>query len=103
MRCASPGGLGGPLYVGAGPLLTAGFLVALLSLWGLARMTEEVLEGETVRIESRIMLWMDAQGTPALDVAALDATVLGRSVVDIAMSVVAITCPACGHEFGGAR
>lgn len=79
------------LYAVAGVLLSAGLVLALLGLWALSGLTEEVLEGETIRFDEGVLLWMDARATPALDVAALRVTALGDTLVVIAIAGVAAT------------
>ena len=78
-------------YAVAGVLLSAGLLLALLGLWALSGLTEEVLEGETIRFDEGVLLWMDARATGWLDVAALRVTALGDGLVVLTITVIAGT------------
>lgn len=73
---------------GARPLLSAGLLLAL---GGLAGLTGAVLAGETDRFDREVLLWMEARGSPGLDVAALKVTALGDTLVVFAIAGVAAT------------
>ena len=78
-------------YAMAGVLLTTGLLLALLGLWALSGLTEGVMEGETLRFDEQVLLWMNRRATPALDLVALEVTALGDGVVVAAITLVAGT------------
>ena len=78
-------------YAVAGLLLSAGLLLALLGLWALAGLTEEVMEGETVRFDEGVLLWVNARASAWLDVAALQVTALGDTLVVMTITLVAGT------------
>ena len=79
------------LYAAMGVLLTCALALALVGLWGLSVLTEEVLEGETLRFDRAVLLWLDARATPGLDVAALHVTALGDTLVVVTTTAVAAT------------
>ena len=76
-------------YALAGLFLSAGFVLALLGLWGLGALTESVLEGDTLRFDKRVLLWMNAHATEWLDIAALEVTALGDILVVLTITAVA--------------
>jgi undecaprenyl-diphosphatase len=76
------------LYAVAGVLLSAGLLAALLALWGLSGITENVLEGETLRFDQSVLRWMNQQASSTLDFIALNVTALGSSVVVVTVAVI---------------
>jgi undecaprenyl-diphosphatase len=78
-------------YAAAGVLLTAGLLLSLLGVYALSGLTEGVMEGETVRFDEGVLLWMNARATPWLDRVALEVTALGGGLVVATISVVAGT------------
>lgn len=76
-------------YGVAGVLLSAGLVLAVAGLWALAELTEGVMEGETVRFDQSVLLWLNARATPALDVWAIKVTALGDTLVVLSIAVVA--------------
>jgi undecaprenyl-diphosphatase len=78
-------------YSVAGVLLSAGLLLALIGLWALAGLTEGMIEGETVRFDERVLLWLDARATAWLDVTALKVTALGDTLVVVTIALIAGT------------
>ncbi|MEX2582896.1 MAG: phosphatase PAP2 family protein [Gemmatimonadota bacterium] len=78
------------LYAIAGLILSVGFLLAILGIWMLAGLTEEVVEGETLRFDEGVLLWLDARATPTLDVIALEITALGNWLVVAVIVAVAV-------------
>jgi undecaprenyl-diphosphatase len=78
-------------YAAAGLTLSAGLAVALLGLWGLSGLTEEVLEGDTERFDHAVLLWLNGRATPWLDQAALEVTALGDTLVVMLLTVVSAT------------
>lgn len=75
-------------YTAAGVLLSASLGLALLGLWGLSVLTEEVLEGDTARIDHSVLHWLNEQATPWLDHAAVEITALGDTLVVIMIAVI---------------
>ncbi|HEU4453332.1 MAG TPA: phosphatase PAP2 family protein [Longimicrobium sp.] len=78
-------------YSVAGVLLTVGFLLSLLGLWALSGLTDGVMDGETLRFDEGVLLWMDARSSSRLDVLALKVTALGDTLVVITIALVAGT------------
>jgi undecaprenyl-diphosphatase len=78
-------------YAVAGVLLSAALLLAILALWALSGITDDVSEGETLRFDESVLLWMNSVATPWLDVAALHLTVLGGTVVVVTIAVIVAT------------
>lgn len=78
-------------YARAGALLSIGLVFSLVCLFALSVLTEEVLEGETMRADQAVLHWLRAQGTPWLDQAALEITALGDTLVVLLVVVVAGT------------
>lgn len=76
-------------YAAAGVLLATGMVLSLAGLWALGGLTEEVLEGETLRFDQAVLLWLNARATPGLDVAALRVTALGDTLVVLTVALVA--------------
>lgn len=68
-------------YARAGALLTIGLVMSLLCLFAVSRLTEDVLEGETLRFDQAVLHWLQARGTSWLDHAALEITALGDTLV----------------------
>ena len=77
------------LYVGTGLVLSVGLVLAMLGLWGLAGLTEGVLEGDTERLDRQVLLSLHGRATPWLDRAALEVTALGDTVVVVVLALVA--------------
>lgn len=77
------------LYAAAGILLSAALALAVLALWGLAALTEEVLEGDTARFDRAVLLWLNEHATPGLDRVAIQVTALGDNLVVVVLAVVA--------------
>lgn len=73
----------------AGVLLTAGLLLSLVALRGLSELSDGVLEGETLRFDESVLLWLNARATPGLDVTALKVTALGDTLVVLTIALVA--------------
>lgn len=69
------------LYSAVGLFLLVGLALAVAAVWGFAELAESVLEGATLRLDHRVLLWIDGFATPWLDVAALELTSLGSPVV----------------------
>ncbi|HEX6938592.1 MAG TPA: phosphatase PAP2 family protein [Longimicrobiales bacterium] len=69
------------LYSVLGVFLLVGLGLAVIAVWGFAELAGSVLEGETTSLDHRVLLWIDAHATPALDVVALEITALGSPVV----------------------
>jgi undecaprenyl-diphosphatase len=78
-------------YTRLGLVLSAGLAIALVGLWGLSSLTEEVLEGDTDRFDRAVLHWIDARSTPWLDQAALEVTALGDTLVVALVALVAVT------------
>lgn len=78
-------------YARAGILLTTGLVLALFALWALSVLTEDVLEGDTARIDRAILLWLNEGATPFLDRAAVEITALGDTLVVVMVAVVAVS------------
>ena len=78
-------------YAAAGVLLSAGLALALLGLWGLSLLTEEVLEGDTARIDAALLGWLNERATPWLDHAAVEITALGDTLVVVMVTLIAAT------------
>ena len=76
------------LYAAVGVLLSASLALALLALWGLSALTEEVLEGDTARMDHAVLFWMNGQATPWLDRAAVEITALGDTLVMLLVALI---------------
>ena len=76
-------------YATAGVLLSVGLLLALLGLWGLSVLTEEMLEGDTANFDRHVLVWMNEHATPLLDEIAIQITALGETSVVILVVVIA--------------
>ena len=76
-------------YAAAGVLLSAGLALSLVGLWALSGLTEDVLEGETARVDQAILSWMNQRATPWLDQAAVEITALGDTLVMVMVALVA--------------
>lgn len=74
------------LYAAMGVVLGMGVGVLLLSVWAFAALAEWVLEGETQRWDEAAMRRVHAHTSPLLDMAALEVTALGATLV-VAMLV----------------
>lgn len=99
----SPGGEKGPprallrwagrhlhgFYTTTGVVLSAGLALALLGLWGLSALTEEVLEGDTAELDRAVLLWLEQRSTPWLDRVALEVTAMGDTMVIVLVAAVA--------------
>jgi undecaprenyl-diphosphatase len=79
------------LYAAGGMLLVAGFAIALLGLWGLSGLTEEVVEGETTRFDESILVWLSTHASDRLDGYALELTSLGGWLVVLTITIVVAT------------
>ncbi|HEX7238658.1 MAG TPA: hypothetical protein VF263_00215, partial [Longimicrobiaceae bacterium] len=73
-------------YTPLGLLLGLGFLLAAGALSVFAWLAEEVGEGETQHFDEAVLRWVHARGTPRLNLAALEVTSLGATLV-VAMIV----------------
>jgi undecaprenyl-diphosphatase len=78
-------------YAAAGVLLSASLALALLGLWGLSILTEDVLEGDTARFDRAVLVWLHDRATPWLDRAAVEITALGDTLVLVMVALVAAT------------
>jgi undecaprenyl-diphosphatase len=78
------------LYTLAGLLLSVGLVLSLIALWALSNLTEEVIEGDTVRIDEGVLNWLNGHATPALDQAALEITALGNTLVILVLVATAV-------------
>lgn len=76
-------------YATTGVALSAGLTLALLALWGLSALTEDVLEGDTEQFDRSVLLWLEEQSTGWLDRAALEITVMADTLVIVLVAVVA--------------
>ena len=76
------------LYAAGGILLIAGLIAAVLALWALAGLTEEVLAGETLRMDVRALNWLAQYTTPRRDIRALEITSLGSGTVVLTIGVI---------------
>lgn len=76
------------LYAAVGVLLSASLGLALLGLWGLSVLTEEVLEGDTARVDHAVLFWLNEQATPWLDHAAVEITALGDTLVMVLVALI---------------
>ena len=76
-------------YAAAGVVLSAGLGLAVLALWALSMLTEQVLEGDTARLDRAILVWLNDQATPWLDRVAVEVTALGDTLVVVALAVIA--------------
>lgn len=79
------------LYAAGGVLLVAGLAIALLALWGLSGLTEEVVEGETTRFDESILVWLSTHASDRLDGYALELTSLGGGLVVLTITIVVAT------------
>lgn len=77
------------LYSAVGLVLIIGLAAAAGALFGFAKLAESVLEGDTLWLDRRILLWIDSIARPWLDVAALEITSLGSPVVVATLVLVA--------------
>lgn len=78
-------------YAAAGIVLSAALVLALIGLWGLSLLTEDVLEGDTARLDRAILLWLNGNATPWLDGAAVAITALGDTLVVLTLALVSAT------------
>lgn len=69
------------LYAAGGLLLVIGLLLAVLGLFGLSLVVDEVLRGATLRADEAALRWLAGFVTPERDVRALEITSLGSGVV----------------------
>lgn len=76
----------GTLYAALGLSLSAGLLLALLSIWLMAKLTEEVLEGGTTRFDESVLRWIESHSSPWWDAAALEVTVLGDMLIALVLA-----------------
>lgn len=76
------------LHALAGVLLSVGLVLALAGLWGVSRLTEEVLEGDTVELDGAVLLWLNQHATPRLDQLAVQVTALGDTLVLTVLTIV---------------
>ena len=76
-------------YTRAGALLSLGLAVSVTCLFVLSVLTDEVLEGETIRADQAVLRWFQARGSSWLDQAALEVTALGDTLVVLLVMVVA--------------
>jgi undecaprenyl-diphosphatase len=65
------------IHTALGLTLTIGLALAVLLLYGFAKLTEAVLEGETLAFDRAIMNWMHERRAGWLDTAAIELTALG--------------------------
>jgi undecaprenyl-diphosphatase len=72
-------------------MLVAGLIVALISLWALSGLAEEVLEGETLRFDEGVLHWIAGYTSTRMDGLALEITALGSWLVVLAIAVIAAT------------
>lgn len=75
-------------YAAAGVLLSAALALALTGVWGVSTLTEEVLEGETARIDTAVLAWLNQRATPRLDEYAVEITALGDTLVIVMVALV---------------
>jgi undecaprenyl-diphosphatase len=79
------------LYAVIGLWLGLAFVVAIFAFWGFVELADEVVAGETQRIDVAIMHWLNAQGTPRLDKVARSVTELGSGLVMAIMALLVST------------
>lgn len=77
------------LHAIGGTLLTIAFALSLLTLYALSQLTGEVLEGETMSFDQAVLEWMGSRDERWLELAALEVTALGNTLVLGAICVVA--------------
>ena len=58
--------------------LSFAFFLALGAVWAFVLLAEEVLEGETQRLDEAVLTWVEGHRTDALDKVALEITALGN-------------------------
>lgn len=76
------------IYAAGGILLVIGLVVAIGALWALAVLTQDVLAGETLRLDVGALNWFAQYTSPRRDIRALEITSLGSGTVVLAMSVI---------------
>ena len=76
------------LYAAGGILLLSGLAVSVLALWALAGLTEEVLAGETVRMDEAALHWLARHTSDHLDMRAVEITSLGGGVTVLTITVI---------------
>lgn len=76
------------LYAAGGLLLVLGLGVAVLGLWALAELSEEVLQGETLRMDEAALRALARYASPARDLLALEITSLGSGTAALAITVI---------------
>ena len=76
------------LHALAGVLLSAGLVLALLGLWGVSQLTEDVLEGDTAELDGTVLLWLNQHATPRLDHFAVQVTAVGDTLVLALLTIV---------------
>lgn len=77
-------------YGAMGVLLTLGLGLAFLALWGFASLTEEMMEGEILRMDRAALQWLNGHATPFLDRVALEVTAVGNLTVMGVLAVVVV-------------
>lgn len=77
------------LYSAVGLVLIVGLAAAAGAVIGFAKLAESVVEGDTLWIDRRILLWTDSIADPWLNAAALELTSLGSPVVVATLVLVA--------------
>lgn len=74
-----------------GIVLAMGLALAVAALWALSALTDEVLEGETLRFDEAVLLGVAEWTSPRTDILAPDLTALGGGTVVLALAVVSAT------------
>lgn len=82
----------GTLWTGVSLVAMAGFLLAAGAFVGFAALADEVLEGETQRVDEAVLEWVAGHRVDWLDTVALEITSLGSvaTLVVVALSAAAI-------------
>lgn len=75
------------LHAAGGILLLAGLLMAVLALWALAGLTEEVLAGETARLDEAALRWLSRHTSDRLDMRAVEVTSLGSGATVLTVTI----------------
>lgn len=90
-------------YTAIGLFLAIGLVLAIIAIFAFAGLAEMVTEGETQRFDQAVLLWMNAHSTPWLDVAALQLTALGDTlVVWMTMLIASVFLWATRHHYSAA-
>lgn len=76
------------LHAAGGILLLVGLAVSVLALWALAELTDEVLAGETIRMDDAALQWLARHTSDRLDMRAVEVTSLGAGVTVLTITVV---------------